>query len=298
MRRTIHGKRTLPPALGAAAWLLLAAPAPAPAPAQVPSDEPADTEGIGIVEHLGETLPLDLVFTDESGATVTLGDLFNDDKPVMLTLVYYRCPSICNALLNGLVYTLNDMEWSAGEEFRIVVVSFDPSETHELADAKKKNYLSHYERETAADGWRFLVGEASSTETLAEAVGFGYRYEPRTGLYTHAASLMVCTPDGKLSRYINDVMFETDTLRLALTEAAEGTIGTSMQRFLLKWCYTYDPGAGKYVVAARKVMLFGGALTVIVTFTVLGAVWRYESKKHGRQKADASSGAVVPGAHT
>ncbi len=294
MRRTSHGKRTVSPAICAAACLLAAGAARA----QAPTDAPSDTEGIGITEHLGERLPLELAFTDESGATVTLGDYFNDDKPVVLNLVYYRCPAICNALLNGMVYTLNDMEWSAGEEFRIVTVSFDPSETHELADAKKRNYLSHYDRDPGTAGWRFLVGEESSTKSLTEAVGFEYRYEPRTGLFTHAASLMICTPDGRLSRYINDVMFEPETLRLALTEASQGTIGTPMQRFLLKWCYIYDPGAGKYVVAARKLMMFGGAAMVLLTFVALGVLWRFESKRLERRSSDASHGAAIPGAHS
>ncbi|MHC4080188.1 MAG: SCO family protein [Planctomycetota bacterium] len=294
MRRTTNGKRILSPALSAAVCLLVAGAARA----QAPTDAPPNLEGIGITEHLGDQLPLELPFTDESGATVTLGDYFNDDKPVVLNLVYYRCPAICNALLNGMVYTLNDMEWSAGKEFRIVTVSFDPSETHDLADAKKRNYLSHYDRDMAEDGWRFLVGEESSTKTLSEAVGFEYRYEPRTGLYTHAASLMICTPDGRLSRYINDVMFEPETLRLALTEASQGSIGTPMQRFLLKWCYTYDSGAGKYVVAARKLMMFGGAAMVLLTFVVLGALWRYESKRLERRQSDAAHGAAIPGAHS
>jgi len=288
MTRSKHYKPVHATGALAAACLLAAGAASA----QQFRDEPPDTDGIGIIEHLGERLPLDLPLTDESGASVTLGDFFNDGKPVLFTLVYYRCPAICNALLNGLVYTLNDMEMTAGEEFRIVIVSFDPTETADLADAKKKNYLSHYERDraTAEKGWRFLVGEESSTTTLSEAVGFEYRYEPRTGLYTHAASLMVCTPDGRLSRYINDVVFEPDTLRLALTEAAEGTIGTPMERFLLKWCYAYDPGAGKYVVAARKMMMIGGALMVLITFGALGAFWRLESRRHRRLQA-----AAVPG---
>jgi protein SCO1/2 len=295
MRRSKHHPRISWPAASAAAACLVAAGG---ARAQPQTNEPADTEGIGITEYLGAQLPLDLVFTDETGATVTLGDFFHDDKPVMLTLVYYRCPGICNALLNGLAYTLNDMEWSAGGEFRIVTISFDPSESHELAEAKKRTYLGYYERDTAPQGWRYLVGEQSSIEALTRTVGFGYRYEPRTGLFTHAASLMICTPDGRLSRYINDVIFEPETLQLALTEASEGTIGTSMQRFLLKWCYTYDSSAGKYVVAARKVMMFGGAVMVLVTFMALGLVWRYESRKLARRKSDASPGAVIPGAHS
>ncbi|MHC4422724.1 MAG: SCO family protein, partial [Planctomycetota bacterium] len=108
----------------------------------------------------------------------------------------------------------------------------------------------------------------------------------------------ICTPDGRLSRYINDVVFEPETLRLALTEASEGTIGTPVQRFLLKWCYTYDPGAGKYVVAARKLMMFGGAAMVLLTFAGLGVLWRYESKRLERRKAEAAHGAAIPGAHS
>ena len=263
------------------AWASLAAGVPAGAALAQTRNlyAPADTEGIGIVEHLDAQLPLDLEFTGEDGATVTLGDFFDGEKPVMLTLVYYTCPGICNALLNGLSYTLNDLEWSAGEEFRIVTVSIDPSESPELAERKKRSYLSLYDRTRASEGWRFLVGGQENIEKLAETVGFGYRYEQRTGQYTHAASLMICTPDGRLSRYLNDVLFEPQTLQLALTEASRGTIGTPVHKFLLKWCYTYDPGAGKYVVAATKMMAIGGGLMVLLTFGGLAVLWRLESRK-------------------
>jgi protein SCO1/2 len=282
-RHTRHQRFPVPAAL-AAGLLCVVAANPALGQPQ-PGSAPPDMEGIGITEHLNEQIPLDLEFTDESGGRVTLGEFFDDDKPVMLTLVYYTCPGICNALLNGLTYTLNDMEWSAGKEFRILTVSIDPTETPDLAEAKKRTYLGFYKRDTAADGWRFLVGEQPNIEALAQTVGFGYRYEQRTGLYTHAATLMICTPDGRLSRYINDVIFEPDTLQLALTEASEGTIGTPVQRFLLKWCYTYDPGAGKYVVAARKVMMAGGAVMVLGVFAVLGALWRREARVKRRKGA-------------
>ncbi|MHC4416163.1 MAG: SCO family protein [Planctomycetota bacterium] len=262
-------------------WALavLCAAAAGPAGAQAPApDAPPDPEGVGIFERLDEQVPLDLTFTDEKGQTVRLGASFKGGKPVVLTLVYYTCPNICNALLNGLTQTLSELEWSAGDQFRIVTVSIDPSESHELAQAKKRTYLSFYGRETTPDGWRFLVGEQENIKTLADAVGFGYRYEPRTGLFTHAASVMICTPDGRLSRYLNDVMFEPRTLELALTEASRGAIGSPVERLLLKWCYTYDPGAGKYVIAARKVMAIGGGLMVLVTLAGLGVLWRRELK--------------------
>ena len=257
--------------VAAGAWCAAAAAQPT---------EPADTQGIGITENLDEQVPLDLRFTDESGKSVTLGDYFNEGKPVVLTLVYYTCPGICNALLNGLTQTLDDMEWSAGDQFQIVTVSIAPTESHELAAAKKRSYLGFYDRPTAETGWRFLVGDQPEITALTEAVGFGYRYEERTGLYTHAASLMICTPDGRLSRYLTDVVFEPATVQLALTEASTGAIGSPMQRFLLKWCYTYDPSSGKYVVAARKIMVIGGALTVLLIAGGLVVLWRRDPMRH------------------
>ena len=262
-----------------AAGVLLAVDA---APGQVPTD-PTDTSGIGIVEKLNGQVPLELRFTDDAGRSVTLGDYFRGEKPVLLTLVYYTCPGICNALLNGFADTLTRMSWTAGDEFEIVTVSIDPTESYQLADGKKESYIALYGREAAADGWHFLVGDQENITALAEAVGFGYRYEQGTGLYTHAATLMVCTPDGRMSRYLNDVIFEPVTLQRALTEASQGTIGTPVERFLLRWCYTYDPTTGAYVMAARKVMTIVGGVTLLLTVVGLGLLWRRElrTKRHG-----------------
>ena len=249
-----------------------------PGAGQTTDLDPPDADEVGIVERLNERVPLDVSFTDANGANVTLGEYFNNDRPVVLTLVYYNCPSLCNALLNSFTGTLKEIDWTAGEEFEIVTVSIDPSESPQLAAGKKSTYLEEYGRQEAAGGWHFLVGRQPEIERLAEAVGFGYRYEEGTGLYTHAAGLMILTPDGRLSRYLTDLIFEPETLRLALVEAAEGTIGTPVQRLLLRFCYTYDPSSGKYVVAARKVMAIGGGLTVIVTLLGLGLLWRRELK--------------------
>ena len=234
---------------------------------------PDDTTGIGIFEHPGAQVPLDLRFTDEAGRPVTLGDYFRGERPVLLLLVYYRCPGMCNALLNGLTESLRDLEWSAGEQFRIVTVSIDPTESHELAGTKKLGYIGMYGRPAAADGWAFLVGPQESIDSLAATVGFGYRYQERTGLFTHAASVMVCTPGGKLSRYLNSVVIEPSTLQLALTEAAQGAVGSPVQRLMLQWCYMYDPSSGRYIVAARKVMTIGGLVTVLLTAAGLGFLW-------------------------
>lgn len=269
----------------------------APALAQGQPGVPENTEGIGIFEQLDAQLPLDLPFTAEDGSTVTLGEYFDGERPVLLTLVYYTCPGICNALLNGLTSTLEDMEWTAGEEFRIVTVSIDPTESNELAGSKKRSYLSFYDRPSAKEGWRFLVGEQENIVKLAETVGFAYRYQKGTGLYTHAATVIVCTPTGRVSRYINEVIFEPETLRMALTEAGEGRIGTPVQRFILKWCYSYDATAGKYVIAARKIMAYSGALIVLLTFFGLVVLWRRDLRMRSAT-AGASKAAAVAEPHS
>jgi protein SCO1/2 len=250
---------------------------------QDPSVAPPNPEGVGITEHLGEHVPLELTFTDEQGRAVKLGEYFDGERPVMLNLVYYRCPSLCNAFLTGLTYTLKDLDWSAGDQFEIVTVSIDPAEDSQLAAGKKRSYLVEYDRAGAEGGWHFLVGEPDAIETLAERVGFEYRYEERTGLFTHAASLMIVTPDGRLSRYFNDVMFEPEALRRAVDDAAQGVVGTPFGHTLLRWCYVYDPSAGKYVVRARRIMTISGALVVVVTFAGLSFFWHREIK---RQRID------------
>ncbi len=249
---------------------------------------PPDREQVSITERVGEQVPLDLLFTGEDGRTVLLGEVFGGEKPVVLNMVYYRCPGICNALLAGLTQTLSEMDWSAGEQFRVVTVSIDPRESAELAAAKKESYLELYGR-SAPDGWRFLVGREPEVRALADAVGFGYRYEEGTGLYTHAPGLMIVTPDGRLSRYLLDVMFEPQTLELALVEASAGSVGTPMQRMLLSWCYAYDATKGEYVVAARKLMTAGGVLIVVLTFGGLGLLWRREWRLERERDAAMSS---------
>ncbi len=278
MRMGWYGLALLPAAAAAAV-------VSSPCAGQTTDLAPPDADEVGIVERLNQRVPLDVSFTAENGASVTLGEYFHNDRPVVLTLVYYNCPSLCNALLNSFTGTLKEIDWTAGEEFEIVTVSIDPSESPQLAAGKKREYLQEYGRPEAAGGWHFLVGRQPEIQRLAEAVGFGFRYEEGTGLYTHAAGLMILTPAGRLSRYRTDLIFEPQTLRLALVEAAEGTIGTPVQRLLLRFCYTYDPSAGKYVVAARKVMAIGGGLTVLVVLFGLGLLWRRELKTRRRETA-------------
>lgn len=199
---------------------------------------------IGIDQHLGTALPLDLVFRDETGQEVKLGSFFGD-RPVILSLVYYECPMLCTQVLNGLVRGLRPLSFEPGREFELVTVSIDPGETPELAAAKKREYVTGYGRAGGATAWHFLTGRPAEIAALAEAVGFRYEYDPPTDQFIHASGIMVTTPDGRLSRYFYGIDYAPRDLRLGLVESAEGRIGSPVDKLLLL-CYRYDPMTGRY----------------------------------------------------
>ncbi len=234
---------------------------------------PKDLEGVGITEHPGARLPLDLQFVDESGKRVTLAQYFTGERPVILTLGYFRCPMLCTLILNNLVEGLKGLPWTPGKEFEVVTVSIDPLETPTLAMLKKENYLAEYGRPGAAAGWHFLTGREEDIRKLADAVGFGYRYIKENGQFAHPSAIFIVTPDGRVGRYLYGVVYPAKTLRLALAEAGEGKIGTTEDRLLL-YCFHYDAREGRYVVAASNLMRLGGATTAVIVGAWLLVSWR------------------------
>jgi protein SCO1/2 len=242
---------------------------------------PRQLEGVGITEHPGAALPLDLTFTDDAGNEVALGEYFNGDRPVVLALVYYSCPMLCNLLLNGLTETLQEIPWTTGEEFEVVAVSINPRETHTLARLKKQNYVKEYGRPEGASGWHFLTGREKNIRALADVVGFQYRYDEDRGEYAHTAAIYACTPEGELSRYLYGVMFKPRTLRLSLVEASDGKIGSTVDQVLL-FCYHYDSSSGSYAPAAFNLMRAGGILVALAVAVMLTVLWRREAKKKKR----------------
>jgi protein SCO1 len=259
-------------------FLVLALAAAWPAPAERMEPLPKQLEGVGITEHPGAQVPLDLEFVAEDGKPVRLGSYFDGKKPVILNLGYYRCPMLCGLVLSGLLQGLKETAWSVGREFDVVTVSIDPLETPTLARLKKESYLAEYGRPGAAAGWHFLTGREESIRKLADAVGFGYRYVPERGEYAHAAVLFMATPDGHIARYLYGVLYAAGTLRMALTEAGQGKVGTTADRILLT-CFHYDAEQGRYVVAAMTLMRTGGGVTVLVVGGWLLARWRRDARK-------------------
>lgn len=214
---------------------------------------PPALKGVGIHPELGSPLPLELTFTDETANTVSLKNYFDGNRPVLLALVYYECPNLCNHLLDGTVETFKKLDWTVGKEFKFLAVSIDSRETPTLALKKKENYLK---------GGHFLTGKEENIRSLAKAVGFNYYYDEEIQQYAHAAGLFVFTPQGKLARVLNGIQFSPRDLRLALLEASQGKMGTVVDRLLLL-CYRYDPHASKYVLFANNLMRGGGAVTLL-----------------------------------
>lgn len=230
--------------------------------AGIQNQRPSILSQVSIEQKLNEQLPLDLSFRDESGKTVRLGDYFGS-KPVIVSLVYYRCPMLCDQVLNGLTSALGVLKFDVGKEFNVVTVSIDPRETPEMAAKKKEVYLHRYQRPTAAQGWPYLTGDQASIEKLAKAVGFHYVYDEKTQQFAHASGVVIATPEGRLAQYYYGIEYSPKDLRLGLVEASQNKIGTVVDQLIL-YCYHYDPETGHYGAIAMRIMRLGGILTVLL----------------------------------
>jgi len=259
---------------------------------RAPVGLPKALTGVGIDQKLNEQLPLDLVLKNENGESVRLGDYFGK-KPVVISLVYYQCPMLCNQILNGMVTAFKVMSFAPGKEFEVVTVSFDPRETPALAAAKKKTYVDYLpedKRAAAASGWHFLTADEASIARITNAVGFRYHWDDATNQFAHASAIYVATPQGKLARYFYGIEYAPRDLRLGLIEAAENKIGSPVDQLLL-YCYHYDPATGKYGAAVMNLMRVGGVITLIALAVLLLAL-RRRSRAQVAWRARQAGGAA------
>lgn len=247
---------------------------------------PRQLEGVGVEELLGAKVPTNLEFITSDGEATTLGRVLDGERPVILTLNYSSCPMLCSLQLNGFVEGLRQMKWTVDEEFDIVTVSLDPSESADTAAATKAKYLKDYGRggKSAAAGWTFLHGDEAAIRTLANAVGFGYRYSETRDEYLHAAVLMVLTPSAEVSRYLYGIQFSPKTMRLSLAEASDGKYASTLDKLIL-YCFHYDETEGRYAPVARRIMSLGGLLTIGVLGVFVGGFWLRESRRGRNEKA-------------
>jgi protein SCO1/2 len=219
---------------------------------------------VGIDEKLGETIPLDVMVRDEHGREIPLRDLV--DRPILLTLVYYECPNICNVLLSGVADVIGKTNLAPGKDFRVLSLSFNPDETPELALAKKTNYLKILKKPIDDDAWRFLTAASETIDAITKATGF--KYEKVDDMYNHAAAVILLTPEGKVSRYLYGVTFLPFAVQMAVYEAAQGKTGPAISRVLL-YCFSYDPASRTYAFNILKVT---GTLTLLVLALFAGTL--------------------------
>lgn len=203
---------------------------------------------VGIAEHLGQTVPLDEEFYDETGHLVPLRSVIN--KPTIVTFVYYRCPGICSPLLSEVAKIIDKMDLMIGRDYQVFTLSFDPGERPEMASEKRQNYLSELKTKIDPAGWRFFTGDSANIRRLTDAAGFYYQRSGRD--WVHAASLIVLSPDGKITRYLYGIQQLPFDVKMALTEASEGRTGPTIAK-ILRFCYAYDPEGRTYTLAVTRI---------------------------------------------
>jgi len=239
---------------------------------------PPALQDVGLTEHIGDAIPLDAMFKDSQGKPVRLGDYFKDGKPVLLNLVYLNCPMLCQLTLDGFSKAISGLPSKMDNKFNILTVSFDPRDTVKEARDFQKNYLAKLAGKNLSKSWYFLTGTEDQIRRLTEAVGFNFRFNPKTGEYAHTAVLTALSPKGQISRYLYGINPAAFDLRLALNEAAESKLVSAVDRILL-FCYAYDPEKNGYSLRAMTVMRIGGLLTL--AFIILFVLWSRTRKRHG-----------------
>ena len=286
---------TLLGVVGALAISSVAAAQPVPDAGDL---RPTPIRGLELKNKLGDSVPRDLVFTTSDGKQIKLGDLFTgagakpgagigaSGKPVLLTMIYYRCPVLCPTMMEKFTDALNDLDLTVGTDFNVVVVSFDPSDSTPAAAREKTGRLLTYDRPTSdsvRDGWIYLTGQAEHTRALADAIGFPYRYLPDANEFSHGPVVFVLTPDGKVSRYLSGLEYPPQLvkdLKFALMDASGGKVGSVFEQLAL-WCYHWNPEDGSYSLQAMRVMQLGGALTAIALGTTIALLFVHERRRRG-----------------
>ncbi len=253
--------------------------------AQLNREQPEALQSVGINENLGATLPLDTRFATSAGDSVSLSELFEEGKPVLLNPLYYDCPMLCGLVIDGVLDVANNLAWAPGNEYTIISFSIDPSEDHTLAAEYKSRYLDQLNKSDAQDGWYFLTGNKKNIQQLVNAVGFEINEIEETGEFAHAAAIMLISPNGVITRYLYGIQYDEFNVRSALYEAADGKIGNTLTKVLM-YCYQYDPDSNSYVPFALNIMKLGGLATLLFLGIFIGLLWLRERRKKQTSNID------------
>ncbi len=231
-------------------------------------------EEVGVDEHLGEVIDLNLTFVDETGKTVALRDLIKGDMPVVIAPVYYSCPNLCTLVLNGVRDLINETSLKLGEQYRVINISIDPENTPELAAEKAANYYETLnDPESGKAEWHYLTGTEENIVRVMDQIGF--RYKKANDQYSHASVIVLASPKGLITRYIYGVQYNARDFRLAMVEASAGKVGSTLDKVLI-YCFKYDPLAGKYVPVAQRIMKIGALITLLLLAGFVTFLWSRE----------------------
>lgn len=244
-----------------------------PAQAQLNNGVPKEVEGVGVDQRLGSEIPLNVLVTDTTGRKQRLRDLVKGDLPIVFTLNYSDCPMLCSVQLTELTKTLDKLELKIGKDFQLITLSIDPKESTSRIRETKDKYVSQLRNQPGAStGWHFVTANQETITEVTQSLGFKYRYDKLTKEYYHAAMLAFISPEGVISRYSLDVAFPEDQMKLAIVEAGDGTVGSTVDQLLLL-CFAYDENRNRYVASAWKIMRIGGFVTVGLLLATLTPFW-------------------------
>lgn len=254
-----------------------------------PTGLPPTLNEVGIDQKLGDQLPLDTTFKDENGDQVQLGQFYKKGRPVILALVYYECPMLCNQVLNGLTGSLKGMSLEPGKDYEVVAISFDARENDkaDLARNKKASYVDRLGLAGGVDGMHFLTGTQESIDAVCKAAGFKYKWDDKTQQFAHVGGIMITTPEGKMSRYMYGIDYAPKDLKFGLMDSASSKIGTAADQLLL-YCYHYDPSTGKYGFAILRAMRVGGLITLAALGAMVFVFYRRGKKKRETEEQETA----------
>lgn len=248
-----------------------------------------EMRAIGVDEKRGEILELDLDFVDHRGQNVRLKDFFDGERPVMLTLNYFRCRVVCSVQLNGLGEVFSNLDWTAGDRnFRVVTISIDAHEKPKDAAKKRESLLEQVGRGDDVD-WQFLTGDELTIQVLAAQLGISFAYDAEQDQFAHPAVAVFVSPNGKIVQYLPGLTFDPGDVKLALLEAGEGKIGTPLEK-VYQSCFIYDASAGRYGPFAFGIMRVGGVITVLLLAGFLIVLWQRERRKSRASSAHHAGG--------
>jgi protein SCO1/2 len=235
-------------------------------------------KGAEITEKLGDYIPLDdLQLISENGQLQPLRSFILPDKPIILNLGYFDCPKLCGLVTNGLLKGMQQTQWTPGVDYQVLTISLNPNEQYPLAAEKKANYLKKFDRKEAENGWRFLTGDQTNLSRLSELTGFGFVWDERQQQFVHAAAIVVLSPDGRITRYLYGIEYPELQLRSALYEAADGKVGSTLDKVIL-YCFEFDPNLNSYVPEAINIMKLGGLVTMLGLGIFLSLFWLHEKR--------------------